>query len=301
MKIIHDELVKLLGEGSVEFAEKKPLRVMLVGLQGSGKTTTAAKLSLLLRKKGFRPGLVACDVYRPAAIDQLETLAKQQSFASYANRETKDVVRIAKEGEKALRSDGADLVVFDTAGRLQIDTDLVNELIRLKAAIQPEEVLLVVDSAMGQEAVSVARTFNEQVGLTGIILTKMDGDARGGAALSMKSITQLPIRFIGSGEKVDEFEVFYPERVASRILGMGDVVSLVEKAQETIDQREAEEMAEKMRKADFNFEDMLKQFRQVKKMGSLGSIMSMIPGMSGVQVGTRKPGRWEGRKPSSFQ
>jgi len=296
VKIIHDELVKLLGEGSVEFAEKKPLRVMLVGLQGSGKTTTAAKLSLLLRKKGFRPGLVACDVYRPAAIDQLETLAKQQSFASYANRETKDVVRIAKEGEKSLRSDGADLVVFDTAGRLQIDTDLVNELIRLKAAIQPEEVLLVVDSAMGQEAVSVARTFNEQVGLTGIILTKMDGDARGGAALSMKSITQLPIRFIGSGEKVDEFEVFYPERVASRILGMGDVVSLVEKAQETIDQREAEEMAEKMRKADFNFEDMLKQFRQVKKMGSLGSIMSMIPGMSGVQVGdkeTRQMGRTE--------
>lgn len=296
VKIIHDELVKLLGEGSAEFTDKKPLRVMLVGLQGSGKTTTAAKLSLLLRKKGFRPGLVACDVYRPAAIDQLETLAKQQGFASFSNRETKDVVRIAKDGDKALRSDGTDLVVFDTAGRLQIDTDLVNELIRLKAAIQPEEVLLVVDSAMGQEAVSVARTFNEQVGLTGIILTKMDGDARGGAALSMKSITQLPIRFIGSGEKVDEFEVFHPERVASRILGMGDVVSLVEKAQETIDQREAEEMAEKMRKADFNFEDMLKQFRQVKKMGSLGSIMSMIPGMSGVQIGdkeTRQMGRTE--------
>lgn len=285
VKIINDELVKLLGEGTTELNDKKPLKVMLVGLQGAGKTTAAAKLSKLLSKKEYRPGLVACDVYRPAAIDQLETLANHNDFAFYGDRNSKNVPSIAKKGHTELLKSGANLIIFDTAGRLQIDEKLIDELKDLKKTVNPDEVLLVADSAMGQEAVNVAKEFNESVGLTGLVLTKMDGDARGGAALSMKSITQLPIKFIGTGEKVDDFEVFHPDRIASRILGMGDVVSLVEKAQETIDEKEAEELAEKMRRANFNFEDMLKQFRQMKKMGSLGSIMNMLPGMNNIEIG----------------
>ena len=285
VKIINDELVKLLGEGTTELNDKKPLKVMLVGLQGAGKTTAAAKLSKLLSKKEYRPGLVACDIYRPAAIDQLETLAKQNDFAFYGDRDSRNVPSIAKKGHAELLKTGANLIIFDTAGRLQIDEKLIDELKDLKKTVNPDEILLVADSAMGQEAVNVAKEFNEAVGLTGLVLTKMDGDARGGAALSMKSITQLPIKFIGTGEKVDDFEVFHPDRIASRILGMGDVVSLVEKAQETIDEKEAEELAEKMRRANFNFEDMLKQFRQMKKMGSLGSIMNMLPGMNNIEIG----------------
>jgi signal recognition particle subunit SRP54 len=285
IKIIHDELVKLLGEGTTEISKEKPLKVMLVGLQGAGKTTAAAKLSKLLTKTAYRPGLVACDVYRPAAIDQLEMLAQQNDFAVFSDRNTTNVPNIAKQGYRALLKEGADLIIFDTAGRLQVDEKLIDELKQVKKAVNPDEILLVADSAMGQEAVNVASEFHEQVGLTGLILTKMDGDARGGAALSMKSITQLPIKFIGTGEKVDDFEIFHPDRIASRILGMGDVVSLVEKAQETLDEQDAEALAEKMRRANFNFEDMLKQFRQVKKMGSLGSIMGMLPGMSNVEIG----------------
>jgi len=296
IKIINDELVKLLGEGTTQISEKKPLKVMLVGLQGAGKTTAAAKLSKLLAKKDYKPGLIGCDIYRPAAIDQLETLANQNGFHFYGDRSSRDVPSIAKKGHALLLKEGANLIIFDTAGRLQIDSKLIDELKDLKKTVNPDEILLVADSAMGQEAVNVAKEFNDAVGLTGLVLTKMDGDARGGAALSMKSITQLPIKFIGTGEKVDDFEVFHPDRIASRILGMGDVVSLVEKAQETIDQKEAEELAEKMMKANFNFEDMLKQFRQVKKMGSLGSIMNMLPGMNNFEIGdaeTKKMSRTE--------
>lgn len=286
IKIIHDELVKLLGEGTTELEDKKPLRVMMVGLHGSGKTTSSGKLAqFLIKKRDYRPALIACDVYRPAAIDQLEMLSKTVGCTFYGDREEKDVIQIGKRGLEAAKQADANLIIFDTAGRLQIDNDLIEEIKQLKKAVQPDEILLVADSALGQEAVNVAKHFNEAVGITGMILTKLDGDARGGAALSMKTITNVPIKFMGVGEKVDEFEVFHPDRMASRILGMGDVVSLVEKAQENIDEKEAERLAEKMRKADFNLEDFLKQMQQVKKMGSLGSIMGMMPGMSGVEIG----------------
>ena len=232
-----------------------------------------------------RPALVACDVYRPAAIEQLETLAKNEGASFYGDREEKDVVKIGQRGLEAAKNADANLIIFDTAGRLQIDEDLIDEIKRLKDAVQPDEILLVADAGLGQEAVNVAKHFHEAVNCTGMILTKLDGDARGGAALSMKSISNVPIKFMGTGEKSDEFDIFYPERMASRILGMGDVVSLVEKAQENIDQDDAERMAEKMRKADFNLEDFLSQMQQVKKMGSLGSLVGMMPGMSGVEVG----------------
>lgn len=286
IKIIHDELVKLLGEGATELEDKKPLRIMMVGLHGSGKTTSSGKLArYLAKRRDYRPALVACDVYRPAAIDQLELLAKNENCTFYGDRSEKDVVKIGRRGLDVAKEADANLIIFDTAGRLQIDEDLIEEVKRLKDAVQPDEILLVADSALGQEAVNVAKHFHEAVDCTGIILTKLDGDARGGAALSMKSISNVPIKFMGTGEKADEFDVFHPDRMASRILGMGDVVSLVEKAQETIDQDEAERMAEKMRKADFNLEDFLSQMQQVKKMGSLGSIVGMMPGMSGVEVG----------------
>jgi signal recognition particle subunit SRP54 len=289
IKIIHDELVKLLGEGATELEDKKPLRIMMVGLHGSGKTTSCGKLArYLAKKRDYRPALVACDVYRPAAIDQLEMLAKNEACIFYGDREEKDVIKIGTRGLDAAKNADANLIIFDTAGRLQIDGDLIEEIKRLKDAVQPDEILLVADAALGQEAVNVAKHFNEAVGCTGIILTKLDGDARGGAALSMKSISNVPIKFIGTGEKSDEFDLFHPDRMASRILGMGDVVSLVEKAQETIDQDEAERMAEKMRKADFNLEDFLSQMQQVKKMGSLGSIVGMMPGMSGVDIGEKE-------------
>ncbi|MGZ0655200.1 signal recognition particle protein [Coraliomargarita sp. W4R72] len=286
IKIIHDELVKLLGEGATELEDKKPLRIMMVGLHGSGKTTSSGKLArYMAKKRDYRPALVACDVYRPAAIDQLEMLANNEGCTFYGDREEKDVVKIGKRGLEAAKEADANLIIFDTAGRLQIDENLIEEIKLLKAEVQPDEILLVADAALGQEAVNVAKHFNEAVGCTGIILTKLDGDARGGAALSMKSISNVPIKFMGTGEKSDEFDVFHPDRMASRILGMGDVVSLVEKAQETIDQGEAERMAEKMRKADFNLEDFLSQMQQVKKMGSLGSLVGMMPGMSGVEIG----------------
>jgi signal recognition particle subunit SRP54 len=256
---------------------------MMVGLHGSGKTTSTAKLGRLLKKRGYRPFVVACDVQRPAAIDQLEILARQEGLGFYADRESKDVPAIGRAGLAA--AEGADAILFDTAGRLQIDEVLVDEVRRLGAAVGPEEILLVADGALGQEAVSVAKAFHDALQLTGLVLTKLDGDARGGAALSIKSITGIPIKFAGTGEKTEDFEPFYPDRLASRILGMGDVVSLVEKAQESIDQNEAERMAEKMRKADFNLEDFLAQLQSVKKMGSMQSILGMMPGMSGVQLG----------------
>lgn len=284
VKIIHDELVRLLGEGSTGLSAARPLKILMVGLHGSGKTTSSAKLGKLLKKKGYRPLVAACDIYRPAAIDQLEILAKQEELGFFADRASKDVPKIGEAALGAAQTATADCIIFDTAGRLQIDTDLIEEVKKLRARVQPDEVLLVADGALGQEAVNVAKAFHDALQLTGLVLTKMDGDARGGAALSIKSITGVPIKFVGTGEKTADFEPFYPDRLASRILGMGDVVSLVEKAQENIDQKEAEKMAEKLRKADFNLEDFLAQMQQVKKMGSMQSIMGMIPGMSGMQL-----------------
>ncbi|HKB91627.1 MAG TPA: signal recognition particle protein [Opitutaceae bacterium] len=285
IKIIHDELVRLLGEGSTALSVKRPLRILMVGLHGSGKTTSAAKLGRLLKKKGSNPFLVACDVYRPAAIDQLEILAKQEELGFYSDRISKDVPAIGVASLKAAEEARADVVLFDTAGRLQIDHDLIEEVKKLRERVQPDEVILVVDGALGQEAVNVAKTFHEALNLTGLILTKLDGDARGGAALSIKSITGVPIKFVGTGEKTTDFDTFYPDRLASRILGMGDVVTLVERAQESIDQKEAEKMAEKLRSADFNLEDFLAQLQQIKKLGSMESILGMMPGMNGVKLG----------------
>ncbi len=284
IKIIHDELVKLLGEGSTGLSPARPLKIMMVGLHGSGKTTSSAKLGRVLKKKGYRPLLAACDVYRPAAIDQLEILAKQEELEFYCDRVSKDVPAIAAAAQDVAKKSNADCVIFDTAGRLQIDQDLIEEVKKLRERVQPDEVLLVVDGALGQEAVNVAKAFHEALTLTGLVLTKLDGDARGGAALSIKSITGVPIKFIGTGEKVADFDTFYPDRLASRILGMGDVVSLVERAQEAIDEKDAEKMAEKLRKADFNLEDFLDQMRQIKKLGSMESIMGMLPGMNGVKL-----------------
>jgi len=285
VKIIHDELVRLLGEGSTQLSPARPLKILMAGLHGSGKTTSTAKLGRQLKKRGYRPFVVGCDVYRPAAIDQLEILAKQEELGFYSDRVSKDVPAIGAAGLAAALAAGADCIIFDTAGRLQIDQDLIEEVKKLHARVAPDEVFLVADGALGQEAVNVAKAFHDALALTGLILTKMDGDARGGAALSIKSITGVPIKFVGTGEKTGDFEPFYPDRLASRILGMGDVVSLVEKAQENIDQKEAEKMAEKLRKADFNLEDFLAQMQQVKKLGSMQSIVGMMPGMSGVQIG----------------
>lgn len=288
VKIINDELAKLLGEGSTELVSEKPLRALLLGLQGSGKTTFAAKLALRLQKQGYQPALIACDVYRPAAIDQLEILAKDNGFLFYGERDEKDVVGISKRGAKWARDQGATAIIFDTAGRLQIDEELVEEVRKVREAVKPQESLLVADAALGQEAVNVAKTFNESVPLTGIVMTKLDGDTRGGAALSMKSITGVPIKFLGVGERVSDLEPCHPERLAGRILGMGDVVSLVEKAQDTIDEKDAERMAKKFENAEFDFEDFLSQMQAVKKMGSLGGLMKMMPGMSNLNVGDKE-------------
>ena len=289
IKIINDALIELLGSDATHLEKKRPLKIMMIGLHGSGKTTSSAKLARLLKEKdAYKPALIACDIYRPAAIDQLETLARAENCISYSDRKESDVSKIAQTGLKQAKAQGANCFIFDTAGRLQIDTDLISEIQKLKTTLIPDEILLVADAALGQEAVNIAERFHEAVKCTGIILTKLDGDARGGAALSMKSITGLPIKFMGTGEKSDAFEYFHPDRIASRILGMGDVVSLVEKAQETIDQKEAEQLAKKIEKSEFNLDDFLKQMQQIKKMGSLGSITSMLPGMSGVSVGEKE-------------
>jgi signal recognition particle subunit SRP54 len=284
VKIIHDELVRLLGEGATGLSAARPLKILMVGLHGSGKTTSTAKLGKLLKKRGYRPLVVACDIYRPAAIDQLEILAKQEELAFHADRVSRDVPAIAAAALATAQAAGNDCIIFDTAGRLQIDAELIEEVKRVHARIQPDEVLLVADGALGQEAVNVAKAFHDALALTGLVFTKMDGDARGGAALSIKSIANVPIKFIGTGEKTGDFDTFHPDRLASRILGMGDVVSLVEKAQETIDQKEAERMAEKMQKAEFDLADFLAQMQSVKKMGSMQSIMGMMPGMNGMQL-----------------
>lgn len=282
IKIINDEMIDLLGSShaGLQFSEsgKEPTVVMMVGLHGSGKTTSSGKLANLLKKDGKKPLLVAADVYRPAAMDQLETLGGQIEVPVLAMKGEKDVIKIAKSARKAAEEAEADVVIYDTAGRLQIDEDLVQELVRLKKQVKPAEILLVLDAATGQEAVSVATHFDEALSITGCILTKLDGDARGGAALSMKAVTGKPIKFAGTGEKLEAFEPFHPERIASRILGMGDVVSLVEKAAEAVDEAQAKKMEEKMRKGVFTMEDFLEQLRQMKKLGSLESVVNMLPG-----------------------
>ncbi len=288
VKIISDELEKLLGEGATELSTIRPLKIMMVGLHGSGKTTTSAKLAGLLKKRGYTPALIACDIYRPAAIDQLETLGKQIGAKVYADRNSKNVPDLASRLEKQALDEGANAIIFDTAGRLQIDQELIAEIVKLKEVENPQEVLLVADSALGQEAVNVAKAFNEAVSITGVVLTKLDGDARGGAALSIKTVSGAPIKFACSGEKLENIEVFHADRMSQRILGMGDVVSLVEKAQETMDMEEAEKMAEKIRKAEFDLEDFLSQMRQIKKLGSIGGILKMLPGMGSISVGERE-------------
>jgi signal recognition particle subunit SRP54 len=281
IKIIHDELVELLGsENAALNLVKSPSCLLMVGLHGSGKTTSSGKLARLLQKQGRAPLLVAADVYRPAAMDQLETLAKQLSLPAIVKKGETDVLKIAREALDYARENHRNIVIFDTAGRLQIDEPLVQELVRLREVVKPDEVLLVLDSATGQEAVNVATHFDRALNITGAILTKLDGDARGGAALSFKAVVNKPIKFAGVGEKLEDFEPFHPERMASRILGMGDVVSLVEKAAETVDMDEAKRMEEKMRKGQFTLEDFLDQLRQMKKLGPLDKIVGMLPGGS---------------------
>ena len=281
VKVIHDELVELLGSTSagLNFGGN-PTCILMVGLHGSGKTTSSGKLARLIQKQGRQPLLVAADVYRPAAMDQLETLGKQLQLPTFVKRGEKDVLRIAREALDFARANSRNFVIFDTAGRLQIDEPLVQELVRLRDLVKPQEILLVLDAATGQEAVNVATHFDQALNITGSILTKLDGDARGGAALSMKAVTGKPIKFAGVGEKLDDFEPFHPERMASRILGMGDVVSLVEKAAEAVDLDDAKRLEEKMRKGEFTLEDFLGQLRQMKKLGPLESIVKMLPGGS---------------------
>ena len=283
IKIVKDELVELLGgtESKINFTPNPPTVIMLVGLQGSGKTTTAGKLANLLRKQGKKPLLVACDVYRPAAIKQLQVVGGQLNIPVYANENSKDVVKIARQAIDVAMSKLNDVVILDTAGRLHIDEELMTELKNVKANVKPHEILLVVDSMTGQDAVNVAKAFNEALGIDGVVLTKLDGDTRGGAAISVKKITGRPIKFAATGEKLSDIEVFHPERMASRILGMGDVLSIIEKAEEAIDIEEAEKLEKQLKKKkDLDLDDYLTQLRQIKKMGSFSSLLKMIPGMN---------------------
>ena len=285
IKIVKDELVELLGgeETKINFTPNPPTVIMLVGLQGSGKTTTAGKLANIIRKQGKKPLLVACDVYRPAAIKQLQVVGKQLDIPVYVNESTKDVSLIARQAMTHAISKLNDVVIIDTAGRLQIDEVLMQELKDLKSNVEPHEILLVVDSMTGQDAVNIADTFNKELGIDGIVLTKLDGDTRGGAALSVKKITNRPIKFAATGEKLSDIEVFHPERMASRILGMGDVLSIIEKAEETFDLEEAEKLEKRLKKQKFDLDDYLSQLRQMKKMGSFSSILKMIPGFSAMK------------------
>jgi signal recognition particle subunit SRP54 len=279
VKIIHDELVDLLGSTNAALdLSGNPSSILMVGLHGAGKTTSSGKLARLIQKQGRQPLLVAADVYRPAAMDQLETLGKQLDLPTFVKRGEQDVQKIAREALDFAKANNRNVLIFDTAGRLQIDEPLVQELVRLRDLVKPQEILLVLDAATGQEAVNVATHFDQALNITGSILTKLDGDARGGAALSMKAVTGKPIKFAGVGEKLDEFEPFHPERMASRILGMGDVVSLVEKAAEAVDLEDAKRMEEKMRKGEFTLEDFLEQLRQMKKLGPLENLVKMLPG-----------------------
>jgi signal recognition particle subunit SRP54 len=280
VKIVHEELLATLGEGGrLDLGGPPPRVIMLVGLQGAGKTTLAAKLALRLRSDGRKPLLVACDTYRPAAITQLETLGKQLNIPVFSEGDKVAPPQIAQHGIQKAVQTASDVVIIDTAGRLQIDDRMMAEVEEIKAKTKPAEVLLVADSMTGQEAVNIADTFNKRVGITGLVLTKVDGDARGGAAISMRAVTGVPIKYLGVGEKPDALEPFHPDRLASRILGMGDVLTLIEKAQQQFDETQAAEAAEKMMTARFDLEDFLNQIQQIKKMGPLNDLMAMIPGM----------------------
>jgi signal recognition particle subunit SRP54 len=280
VKIVHEELTSLMGSGSskLAMAGKPPTVILLAGLQGSGKTTAAAKLALLLRREGKRPGLVAADLQRPAAIDQLEQLGRQLQIPVY-RRETKDPVDVVKYGIQAAQTAGQDVVILDTAGRLHVDEELMDELARVRDAAKPTNVLLVLDAMTGQEAVSVAEAFQERVAFDGVVLTKLDGDARGGAALSVKAVTGKPIKLASVGEKIDQLEYFHPDRMASRILGMGDVLTLIEKAEEAASEEDQAQLEARMRAGEFSFDDFLASYRMLRKMGPLKGVMSMIPGL----------------------
>ncbi len=284
VKIVHDEMVGLLG-GETAGLELRgdPAVIMMAGLQGSGKTTTAAKLSLVLRQQGFKPYLVPADVYRPAAIDQLKALGRQLDMPVFPSETGMNPVDIAIEARAVARSEGYNVMLLDTAGRLHIDEPLMAELLALKEELAPQEILFVADAMTGQDAVTVAAKFDDVLSVTGVVLTKMDGDARGGAALSIKHVTGKPIKYVGVGEKIGDLEVFHPDRAASRILGMGDVLTLIEKAQETVTEEEAEELGRKLQKAEFTFEDFQTQMRRMKKLGSLEGILKLVPGMGGLK------------------
>lgn len=285
IKIVDEELTKLMGgtQSRLNMSPKPPTVIMMVGLQGAGKTTSAGKLGLALKKQGKRPLLVAADIYRPAAITQLQVLGKQLDIPVFSMEQGTDAVTIAKKSIGYSQSHACDVVIIDTAGRLQIDEKLMQELRDIKSEVHPHEILLVVDAMTGQESVNVAQAFNDALGLDGVVMTKLDGDARGGAALSVKAVTGVPIKFIGLGEKLEPLEPFHPDRMASRILGMGDVLSLVEKAQATFDMEEARKMEKKLRKDEFTLDDFLAQMQQVKKLGSLDNILGLIPGMGGLK------------------
>ena len=300
VKIVHEELTELMGSGGsrLAYSGRPPTVILLAGLQGSGKTTAAAKLALLLRKhEGRSPALVAADLQRPAAIDQLEQLGKQIQIPVYLDRSTQDAVAVARHGLEQAQAQGRDVVVVDTAGRLQIDEPLMEELAAVQKAVKPHNVLLVLDAMTGQEAVAVAEAFQERIDFDGIVMTKLDGDARGGAALSVKAVTGKPIKLASSGEKLDQLEYFHPDRMASRILGMGDVLTLIEKAEQAAEANEQEEMERRLRAGQFTFEDFLQSYRMMRRMGPLKSIVGMIPGLGkqlqGAEVDDRELGRVE--------
>ncbi len=280
IKIVNEELTELMGGAEVRlnFPKKPPCIIMMCGLQGSGKTTHTAKIAKLMRKQGHRPLVVGCDIYRPAAIDQLKVVAAQAEVPVF-EKGTQNPVKTAKEAVKYAKDHGNDIVILDTAGRLHIDEVLMGELEKIKEAVEPQEILLVVDSMTGQDAVNVAKSFNELLDITGVVITKLDGDTRGGAALSVKAVTGKPIKYAGTGEKLDDLEIFHPDRMASRILGMGDMLTLIEEAEEKIDKKKAQEMAEKITKSQLDFNDLLEQFRQIKKMGPIKGILARLPGM----------------------
>ena len=282
VKIVNEELTKLMGESQAKltFSSSPPTVILMSGLQGAGKTTTAGKLALNLKKQNKRPLLVACDVYRPAAIKQLEVVGERVGVPVFSMGDKNNPVDIAKASLEHGKKHGNDVIIIDTAGRLHIDEDLMNEIVNIHDAVNPQEVLLVLDAMTGQDAVNVADAFNQRLGITGVILTKLDGDARGGAALSLRAVTNKPIKFVGMGEKLDDLEPFYPDRMASRILGMGDVLSLIEKAQASIDEKKALELEKKIRTAQFTFDDFLDQLEQMKNLGPLGQFLGMIPGVN---------------------
>lgn len=282
VKIVNEELTRLMGEkeAKLEVSSKLPTIIMLCGLQGAGKTTHAGKIALFLKKQNKKPLLVAADIYRPAAIKQLQVVGEKVGSPVFSMGDKENPVKIAEEGIKEAEKSGYDTVIIDTAGRLHIDEDLMEEIKNIKAAVNPTEILLTVDSMTGQDAVNVAKTFNDALDITGVILTKLDGDTRGGAALSVRSVTGKPIKFIGVGEKHDDLELFYPERMASRILGMGDVLSLIEKAQKAIDEKEAKALEEKIRSQTYDFNDFLNQLAQMRNLGPLENILGMLPGVN---------------------